>query len=402
MLDRVWVNASLCTMSPRDGRDGLGIIEDGAVAARDGRIAWVGARRDLPTSGAEVVDLGGAWLLPGLVDCHTHLVFAGDRAGEFERRLAGATYEEIAREGGGILSTVRLTREASEEALIEGALPRLDSLLAEGVTTVEVKSGYGLDLPTEARMLRAARALDSRRTVSVRTSLLAAHAVPPEFSGRQADYARLVAEEIVPAVARDGIADAVDAFCDTIGFTAEETRWVFDAARRARLPVKLHADQLGDTGGAELAAEYGALSADHLEHASKAGLRAMAAAGSVAVLLPGATYFIREARMPDVAAMRAAGVRMAVSTDMNPGSSPTRSLLLMANMACTLYRLTVEEALLGITRHAAAALGLQDRGALEVGMRCDLGVYRISRPAELCYWMGHNPCTGRVVAGRDA
>lgn len=397
MFDRVWVGANLCTM-----RDGLGVVEDGAVAAKDGRIAWVGSRAGLPASDARVTDLGGAWVLPGLVDCHTHLVFAGNRAGEFERRLAGTTYEEIAREGGGIVSTVRATRGASEEELVEDALVRLDGLRREGVTTVEIKSGYGLSLESELRMLRAARAVGRRRDASVLTSLLALHAVSPEFRGRQADYARHVAAEIVPAAAREGLADAVDAFCDTIGFTAEETRWVFDAARAVGLPVKLHADQLSDTGGAAMAAEYGALSADHLEHASAEGLRAMARAGTVAVLLPGATYFIREARMPDVAAMRAAGVRMAVSTDMNPGSSPTRSLLLMLNMACTLYRLTVEEALLGVTRHAALALGLHDRGALEVGMRCDLSLYRIGRPAELCYWMGGNPCIGRVVAGLDA
>ncbi len=397
MFDRVWAGANLCTMT-----GGLGIVEDGAVAALDGRIAWVGPRAALPPSDAPVTDLGGAWILPGLVDCHTHLVHAGDRAAEFERRLLGATYEQIAREGGGILSTVRATRAASEADLIASALPRLDALIAEGVTTIEVKSGYGLDLETEARMLRAARALPSSRAISVATSLLAAHAVPPEFAGRQAEYAAHVAEAVVPAVARAGLADSVDAFCDTIGFTPDETRAVFEAARAAGLPVRLHADQLTDRGGAALAASFGALSADHLEHASPEGLIAMAAAGTVAVLLPGATYFIREARMPDVAAMRAAGLRMAVATDMNPGSCPTRSLLLMLNMACTLYRLTVEEALLGVTRHGAAALGMADRGALEVGMRCDLALYRIERPAELAYVIGGNPCIGRVVAGRDA
>jgi imidazolonepropionase len=397
-FDRVWVNANLCTMA-----DGLGVVRDGAVAARDGRIAWVGARDALPFhNGAEVVDCGGAWLLPGLVDCHTHLVFGGNRAGEFERRLNGATYEEIAREGGGILSTVRATRAADEAALMASALPRLDGLLAEGVTTVEVKSGYGLDLDTERRMLRVARGLSHERAVSVLTSFLGAHAVPAEYRGRQGEYAALVADEMLPAIAAEGLADAVDVFCDRIGFTPPETEAVFETARRLGLPVKLHADQLSDTGGAALAARFRALSADHLEHASPEGLEAMAAAGTVAVLLPGATYFIREARHPDVAAMRRAGLRLVVATDLNPGSSPARSLLLMLNMACTLYRLTVEEVLLGVTRHAAAALGLGDRGVLAPGMRCDLALYRVGEPAELCYWMGGNPCIGRVVAGLDA
>ena len=395
-FDRVWVNAHLCTMA-----QGLGVLRDGALAAKDGRIAWLGPRAALPAHGAPVTDCGGAWILPGLVDCHTHLVFGGQRAGEFERRLAGATYEEIAREGGGILSTVRATRAADEAALLGAALPRLDGLLAEGVTTVEVKSGYGLDFGTERRMLRVARALGEARAVSVQASFLGAHAVPPEYKGRQGDYAALVAGMIAP-LAQEGLVDAVDAFCERIAFSPAETAAVFEAARALGLPVKLHADQLSDLGGAALAARHGALSADHLEHASPAGLAAMAAAGTVAVLLPGATYFIREERHPDIAAMRAAGVRMAIATDLNPGSSPARSLLLMLNMACTLYRLTVEEALLGVTRHAAAALGLADRGVLSPGMRCDLGLYRIDTPAELCYWLGGNPCVGRVVAGRDA
>jgi imidazolonepropionase len=395
-FDRVWVNAGLCTMA-----DGLGVVLDGAVAAKDGRIAWVGPRTVLPAHDAQEVDCGGAWVLPGLVDCHTHLVFGGNRAEEFQRRLSGVTYEQIAREGGGILSTVRATREASEDALLAAALPRLDALLAEGVTTIEVKSGYGLELETERRMLRVARALPRERVATVVTSFLGAHAVPPEYKGRQGEYAALAAGMIAP-LAAEGLVDAVDAFCDRIGFTPEETSAVFDAARRAGLPVKLHADQLSDLGGAALAARFGALSADHLEHASPEGLAAMSAAGTVAVLLPGATYFIREERHPDIAAMRAAGLRMAVATDMNPGSSPARSLLLMLNMACTLYRLTVEEALLGVTCHAAAALGLKDRGMLAPGMRCDLALYRIGAPAELCYWLGGNPCAGRVVAGRDA
>ncbi|MFH5924005.1 imidazolonepropionase [Roseomonas xinghualingensis] len=395
-FDRVWVNAHLCTMA-----NGLGVVLAGALAAKDGRIAWVGPRSALPPHDSPVVDCGGAWVLPGLVDCHTHLIFGDNRAGEFERRLAGVSYEQIAREGGGILSTVRATREASEDALLAAALPRLDGLLAEGVTTVEVKSGYGLEFEAERRMLRVARALGRERLVSVVTSFLGAHAVPPEYKGRQGDYAALVAGMIAP-LAAEGLVDAVDTFCERIAFTPAETEAVFEAARRAGLPVKLHADQLSDTGGAALVARFGGLSADHLEHASAAGLAAMAAAGTVAVLLPGATYFIREERHPDIAAMRAAGVRMAVATDMNPGSSPARSLLLMLNMACTLYRLTVEEALLGVTRHAAAALGLADRGVLAPGMRCDLALFRIEAPAELCYWLGGNPCAGRVVAGREA
>ena len=395
-FDRVWVGAHLCTM-----QDGLGVVRDAALAAKDGRIAWVGRRAGLPAHGAPETDCGGAWILPGLVDCHTHLVFGGNRAGEFERRLMGVSYEEIAREGGGILSTVRATRASDEGALLAAALPRLDGLLAEGVTTVEVKSGYGLEFEAERRMLRTARALGRERAVSVATSFLGAHALPPEYRGRQGEYVAAVTE-MLARLAEEGLVDAVDAFCERIAFTPEETAAVFAAARALGLPVKLHADQLSDLGGAALAARFGALSADHLEHASAEGLAAMAAARTVAVLLPGATYFIREARHPDVAAMRAAGLRMAVATDMNPGSSPARSLLLMLNMACTLYRLTVEEALLGVTRHAAAALGLADRGVLAPGMRCDLALYRVGAPAELCYWLGGNPCAGRVVAGVEA
>ena len=398
-FDRVWLNAHLATMEPRDG-DSLGIVADGAVAAKDGRIAWVGPRTDLPGDGAERVDCEGAWVLPGLIDCHTHLVFAGDRADEFERRLAGATYREIADAGGGILSTMRATRAAGEDALLATARPRLAALMVEGVTTVEIKSGYGLECESELRMLRAARALGQEAPVNVVTSLLAAHAVPPEFAGRRADYARHCAEVIMPAAIAERLADAVDVFHDSVGFDDAETRTVLDAARAAGLPVKLHADQHSDFGSAALAAEYRALSADHLEYANADGLAAMARAGSVAVLLPGATYFLRMERWPDIAAMREAGLRMAVATDMNPGSCPTRSLLLMLNLACTLFRLTVAEALLSVTRHAAVALGLDDRGRLAPGLRCDLALYRVRRPAELCYWIGGNPCVGRVVGGR--
>ena len=397
-FSKVWLNANLATMTD----DALGIVEDGAVAAQDGRIAYAGPRAGLPAHSAEVTDCKGAWILPGLIDCHTHLVFGGNRAGEFEKRLAGASYEEIARAGGGILSTMRATRAASEEELVDAALPRLDGLMREGVTTVEVKSGYGLSLEAELKQLRAARALAGAREISVVTSLLAAHAVPPEFAGRRADYARLVAEEILPRAASEGLADAVDAFCESIAFTPEETAMVFGAAQRCGLPVKLHADQLTDCGGAALAARFGALSADHMERSNPDGIAAMAAAGTVAVLLPGATLTLRETHFPDIAAMRATGCRMAISTDMNPGSSPALSLLLMLNLGCTLFRLTVAEALLGVTRHAAAALGLKDRGMLEEGMRCDLAIYAVERPAELCYWLGGNPCIGRVVAGRAA
>ncbi|MFZ4408760.1 MAG: imidazolonepropionase [Paracraurococcus sp.] len=394
MFDRVWLNANLATM---DG-DGLGLIEDGAIAATGGRIAWVGPRAALPGPARETTDCAGAWILPGLIDCHTHLVFGGDRADEFERRLAGEDYAEILKTGGGILSTVRATRAADEATLLAAALPRARTLMAEGVTTLEVKSGYGLDTATELRQLRVARRLGAELPLSVVTTLLAAHAVPPEYAGRRADYARLVAEETVPAAV--GLADAVDIFHDTLAFDDTETGWVLDAARRHGIPAKLHGDQHADAGSAALAARYGVLSVDHLERANAAGLAAMGAAGTVAVLLPGACYFLRESARPDIAAMRAAGVRMAVATDFNPGSSPALSLLLMLNMACTLFRLTVTESLRGVTVNAAAALGLADRGRLAPGLRCDLALYRIARPAELCYWLGGNPCIGRVLEGR--
>ena len=393
MFDAVWLNCHAATMADA----ALGVVEDAAVAVTGGRIAWVGPRAALPAGATRTHDCGGAWLLPGLIDCHTHLVFGGDRAAEFEQRLGGAGYAEIARAGGGILSTVRATRAADEAVLLQAALPRLDGLLAEGVTTIEIKSGYGLDLENELKQLRVARALGEARRVTVRTTLLAAHATPDEYAGRRAEYARHVARDIVPHAV--GLADAVDAFADAIAFTNEETGWVFDAARAAGLPVKLHADQLTDQGGAALAAAHGALSADHLERANEAGIAAMAAAGTVAVLLPGAALTLRETAHPDVDAMRRHGTRMALSTDMNPGSSPARSLLLMLSLGCSLFRLTVPEALLGVTRHAAAALGLADRGVLAPGMRADLALFSINRPADLCYWMGANPCVGRVVAG---
>jgi imidazolonepropionase len=379
-----------------------GAIRDGALAVSDGRIAWVGARRDLPPalSAREEIDGRGGWLTPGLIDCHTHLVYAGNRAREFERRLAGASYEDIAREGGGIQATVRATRAASEEELLRQSEPRLKRLLHEGVTTIEIKSGYGLDLANELKLLRVARRLGGANGVDVQTTLLAAHVVPPEYAGRAAEYVALVCEEIIPAAARDRLADAADAFCERIAFSPDQTRRVFNAARAAGLRVKLHADQLSDSGGAALAAEVGALSADHLEHANEAGIAAMASAHTVAVLLPGAFYCLRETRLPPVAALRANGVALAIATDCNPGTSPVTSLLLMLNMACTLFRLTPEEALAGVTRHAAQALGLNDRGRLAVGARADVALWDIGATVELAYAVGANPLAGVVRGGR--
>jgi len=398
MWDDLWVNGRLATMTA--GGAPYGAIEDGVIAATEGRIAWVGSRRDLPGApeklARHVHDLAGAWPTPGLIDCHTHLVYAGDRAREFELRLQGASYEEIARAGGGIRSTVAQTRAASEDDLVSSAQGRVDAFRSEGVTTLEVKSGYGLDAANEAKMLRAARRL---KGVTIRTSFLGAHALPPEFEGRSGAYIDRVVEEMLPAVA--GLADAVDAFCENIAFTPEETRRVFAAARARGLPVKLHADQLSDLSGAALAAEFGALSADHLEFTSEAGIAAMAGAGTVAVILPGAFYFLREKQLPPIEAMRKAGVPIAISSDCNPGSSPATSLLLMLNMAATLFRLTPEEALAGVTRSAATALGLSaSHGTLEVGKTADFAIFAIERPAELAYRIGANPCVGRVLAGR--
>ena len=404
--DDLWIGVNLATMATDGAANGApyGAIEDGALAAADGRIAWVGPRGDLPDRpdrlARRVHDGRGGWITPGLIDCHTHMVFAGDRAGEFEMRLEGASYEEVARAGGGIRSTVAATRDASEAALVAGARPRLDRLAREGVTTVEIKSGYGLERDTELRMLCAARQLGRDAPVDVVTSFLGAHALPPEYDGRQDDYIDLVAEEMLPAAAVQGLADAVDGFCEAIGFTPEQTARLFDAAGRHGLPVKLHADQLSDLGGAALAARYGALSADHLEYTSDAGVAAMAASGTVAVLLPGAFFVLRESKLPPVRAFRAHGVAMAIATDCNPGSAPVVSLLLMLNMACTLFHLTPEEALAGVTRNAARALGLaDDRGVLAAGLRADLAFWDIGRPAELCYWLGANPCVGVVKDG---
>jgi len=397
--DRLWRNARLATLAP--AMPGLGVVERGAVASLEGRIAWVGPEADAPAFEArQTLDCEGRWITPGLIDPHTHLVFGGDRAHEFELRLAGASYEEIARAGGGIVSTMAATRAATEDELIAQALPRLDALLAEGVTTVEVKSGYGLSLADEGKSLRAARRLGEVRPVTVTATFLGAHALPPEFKGDPDGYIDLVCREMIPAVAAEGLADAIDAFCEGIGFTPAQTRRVFDAATAHGLPVKLHAEQLSNLHGAALAAEFGALSADHLEHLDEAGIEAMARAGTVATLLPGAYYFVRETRPPPIASLRAAGVPLALATDCNPGTSPLTSLLLTMNMGATLFRLTVDECLAGVTREAARALGrLRDTGTLEAGKACDLAIWDIERPAELVYRMGFNPLHTRVWRG---
>ena len=391
-------NARFATMRP--GGAPYGALEDAALLIEDGRIAWLGPQGEAPAA-VETADLGGRWVLPGLVDCHTHLVFAGDRAREFELRLEGATYEEVARAGGGILSTVRQTRGAGLEALVESALPRLDHLIAEGVTTIEIKSGYGLELESELRMLEAARRLAEERDVEVKTSLLAAHAVPPEFAGRADAYIELVVAEIIPAARKAGLADAVDGFCERIAFSPGQIRRVLEKARAVDLPVKLHAEQLADLKGAVLAAGFGALSCDHLEYLEEDGVRAMAAAGTVAVLLPGAFYTLREKQAPPVDLLRRHKVPIAVATDCNPGSSPVTSLLLMLNMAATLFRLTPEEALAGVTRNAARALDLDaELGTLEVGKRADLAIFDIDHPAELAYRIGYNPLFASLRQGR--
>jgi len=397
--DRVWVKARLATLA--SGAAGLGEVEHGLVAATDGRIVYAGPAADAPAfTAAETIDCEGRWITPGLIDPHTHLIHGGDRAHEFELRLAGASYEEIARAGGGIVSTMAATRAASEDALAASALPRLDALIAEGLTTIEVKSGYGLSLEHELKSLRAARRLGQARGVTVRTTFLGAHALPPEYADNSDGYIEEVCDRMIPAVAAEGLADAVDAFCEGIGFTPAQTRRVFEAARAHNLPVKLHAEQLSNLHGAALAAEFGALSADHLEHLDEAGVAAMAQAGIVATLLPGAYYFVRETKLPPVAALRAARVPIALATDCNPGTSPLTSLLLTMNMGATLFRLTVDECLAGVTREAARALGLlAQTGTLEAGKRCDLAIWDIERPAELVYRMGLNPLHARVWSG---
>jgi len=399
--DDLWINARLASMVPGTA---YGAIENGAIAVSAGRIAWAGARKDLPLgligSATREHDAGGRWITPGLIDCHTHLVYAGSRAIEFERRLNGATYEEIAAAGGGIRSTVAATRAASEAALLDASTPRLKALAAEGVTTIEIKSGYGLETGTEAKMLRVARALGERLPVTVRATFLGAHALPPEFEGRPDAYIAEICDRMLPEIAHAGLADAVDAFCEQIAFNASQTERVFQAAEKLGLPLKLHAEQLSNQGGARLAARYRALSADHLEYADEEDVLALARAGTVAVLLPGAFYFLRETRVPPVEALRRHGVAMAVATDCNPGSSPMNSLLLALNMACTLFRLTPEEALAGATRVAARALGLaQEAGTLEAGKIADFALWDIERPADIAYGIGVNRCHGVVKRG---
>ncbi|WP_298099202.1 imidazolonepropionase [Brevundimonas sp.] len=397
--DRLITDCRLATMA--EGGSAYGAIEDGALLVRDGRIVWAGARGDLPAHEAATIDrLGGRWVTPGLVDCHTHLVFGGDRSGEFEQRLGGATYEEIARAGGGIVSSVAATRAASEDALHASAVARLAGLKATGVTTVEIKSGYGLDQDSELKMLRVARRIGREAGVRVRTSYLGLHAVPPEWKTDRGRYVDLAVDQILPAAHAEGLVDAVDAYCEPIAFSTEEVARLFDRAKALGLPVKLHADQLSDGGGAALAARYGALSADHVEHTNAAGVQAMAAAGVVAVLLPGAWLMLRETVLPPIDPFRRHGVAMAVATDCNPGTSPVASMTAAINLACVQFRLTPEEALAGATRIAARALGLEaEVGTLEAGKAADLAVWDIERPAELAYWLGKPLLAKRMVAG---
>jgi len=398
-FDGLLLGAHLATL---DAASGYGEIADGALGWRDGVLAYVGPRAQLPGEpralAREVIEVDG-WVTPGLVDCHTHLVFAGDRAREFELRLQGASYEEIARAGGGIVSTVRATREVDEAELLRQSLPRAQALLADGATTLEIKSGYGLDFDNERKMLRVARQVGERLGVTVRTTYLAAHALPPEFKDRADDYITAVCEWL-PRLHGEGLVDAVDAFCEGIGFSPAQTRRVFEAGRALGLPVKLHADQLSDLGGAGLVAEFDGLSADHVEYTSLSSVQAMAAHGTVAVLLPGAFHVLRETKLPPLTTFREHGVAMAVATDCNPGTAPLLSLRQAMQLACTHFRLTPEEALRGATVHGARALGLHDRGVLRVGMRADFVHWRVQHPAELCYWLGGRLAHGVYAGGR--
>lgn len=400
MTDRLLTDCHVATMAAQGGA--YGAIEDGAILIRDGRIAWVGPRAQAPA--ADVVErLDGRWVTPGLIDCHTHLVFGGDRSAEFEQRLGGVSYEEIARAGGGIVSSVKATREAGEDALYASAVARLEGLKATGVTTVEIKSGYGLDRDSELKMLRVARRIGREAGVRVRTSYLGLHAVPPEHRADRTAYVDLAIDDILPAAQAAGLVDAVDAYCEPIAFSGEEVSRLFDRARTLGLPVKLHADQLSDGGGAALAAKYNALSADHVEHTTEAGVRAMAQAGVVAVLLPGAYLMLRETTPPPIALFRQHGVEMAVATDCNPGTSPVASMAAALNLACIQFRLTPEEALAGATRIAAKALGVAaEVGTVEPGKVADLAVWDITRPAELCYWLGKPLLHARYVSGSRA
>ena len=401
MSVQIWTNCRVATMLA-DAAQPYGLIDDAALVAEGDQLVWVGPRREVPdewsTRATATHDAGGALITPGLIDCHTHLVYGGDRAGEFEQRLMGVSYEGIARAGGGIVSTVKATRMATEEELARQSDLRLKRLMSEGVTTVEIKSGYGLALEHERKTLRVARALGRANPVTVLTTFLGAHATPPEFAGRNDDYVDEILR-MLPLLHAEGLVDAVDAFCEKIAFSLAQTERVFKAAHRLGLPVKLHAEQLGDSGGAQLAAHYKSLSCDHLEWLSQEGAAAMATAGSVAVLLPGAFYFLRETKLPPIELLRQYKVPMAVSTDCNPGSSPCTSLLLMLNMACTLFRLTPEEALAGVTRNAARALGLHDRGVLTAGKRADFVLWNVARPAELSYCFCGNPLQKTIYGG---
>ncbi len=396
--DRIWRNAHLATLV---GSEGLGLVADGLIASRGGLITYAGPAQAAPELDAtDDIDCQGRLITPGLIDCHTHLVYAGNRAHEFEQRLNGASYADIARQGGGILSTVNATRAASEEKLVAEALPRLEALLAEGVTTIEIKSGYGLSLEHERKQLKAARALGRERRVAVNTTFLGAHALPPEFAGRADDYITEICANMLPALVKEGLIDAVDAFCENIGFSLEQTKRVFTAANLQGLRVKLHAEQLSNMQGAAMAAAFRALSADHLEHVEEDGIEAMRDAHTAAVMLPGAFYFLRETRVPPIELLRRHEVPMAIATDCNPGTSPLTSLLMAMNMAATLFRMTVDECLIGVTRAAAQALGLgKSRGTLEPGKQCDLAIWDVERPAELVYGMGSNPLHARVWKG---
>jgi len=398
----LWANIHLATMT--DGSNSYGTIEQGALAISDGKIAWIGKAQDLPAydqSQVEVIDGNGQWMTPGLIDCHTHLVYGGNRANEFEMRLQGKSYQEIANAGGGIVSTVKATRAASEQELLNGALSRLTALHRQGVTTVEVKSGYGLDTATEIKMLKVAGQLAEKLPVTIKRTFLGAHALPLEFKDRPDDYIELVCNEMMPKIAEQQLADTVDVFCEGIGFDIKQTERVFAAAKEHGLAIKVHAEQLSDLGGTELAAKYQALSSDHVEFLSESGVKAMAAANMTAVLLPGAFYFLRETQLPPIEALRENGVAIAIATDANPGSSPICSLQLMLNMACTLFRLTPAEALAGVTCYGAKALGLdKTKGMLKIGFDADLALWSIEQPAELCYQFGVNPLSSLVKAGK--
>lgn len=402
-FDTLWYNAHLATMVA--GGAPYGAIEDGALATRDGRIAWIGRRADLPDAPGRLaeraIDAGGRWITPGLIDPHTHVIFGGDRVADFERRVAGQSYAAAAGSGSGIAHTVAMTRATDEQTLYRDAASRVRAMIAAGATTIEIKSGYGLDVETELRLLRVARQLGTSLGITIRTTYLGAHVVPPEYADRREAYVALVCDEMLPRVAREQLADAVDVFCDTIAFSPAETARVFEAARALGFDVKVHADQIADTGAAALAARFGALSADHIEHTTDAGVAALAHSGTVAVLLPGAYYYLRETAKPPVDALRAHDVPIALATDCNPGTSPVTTLPTVLNMACVLFGLTAQEAVTAVTRNAARALGLADRGELRVDARCDLALWDVASPAELCYWLGTDRCAGVVVNGAE-